>query len=180
MAYADLNTLHNPSTGVAPPASWGDQVRDNFEFFNSALNLGQWTNFSPSVLQSISVSRTVVYARYVKHGRLVLGQCALTITSNGTASQAVIVTMPVTAAVGLNTPCGVGYHYNGGANIPLITLLANTTQFGFIAGSFPVGNFYGTTANIPIPVVGGATTSTPSQLANGHSLVFTFAYESAS
>jgi len=32
MAYADLNTLHNPSTGTAPPASWGDQVRDNLEF----------------------------------------------------------------------------------------------------------------------------------------------------
>ena len=32
MAYADLNTLHNPTTGTAPPASWGDQTRDNFEF----------------------------------------------------------------------------------------------------------------------------------------------------
>lgn len=32
MAYADLNTLHNPATGTIPPASWGDQVRDNDEF----------------------------------------------------------------------------------------------------------------------------------------------------
>lgn len=27
--YADLNSLHNPATGTAPPATWGDQVRDN-------------------------------------------------------------------------------------------------------------------------------------------------------
>lgn len=29
--YVDLNTLHNPATNVAAPASWGDQVRDNDE-----------------------------------------------------------------------------------------------------------------------------------------------------
>lgn len=32
MAYADLNSIHNPATGQVAPASWGDQVRDNFEF----------------------------------------------------------------------------------------------------------------------------------------------------
>lgn len=32
MAYQDLNVLHNPSTGGVAPASWGDQVRDNFEY----------------------------------------------------------------------------------------------------------------------------------------------------
>lgn len=35
MAYQDLNVVHNPSTGTAPPATWGDQVRDNFEFLVS-------------------------------------------------------------------------------------------------------------------------------------------------
>jgi hypothetical protein len=32
MAWADLNSLHNPATGTSPPATWGDQVRDNFQF----------------------------------------------------------------------------------------------------------------------------------------------------
>jgi hypothetical protein len=32
MAYVDLNTIHNPTTGTAAPATWGDGVRDNFEF----------------------------------------------------------------------------------------------------------------------------------------------------
>lgn len=34
MAYADLNTIHNPSTGAAPPATWGDQARDNDEYLH--------------------------------------------------------------------------------------------------------------------------------------------------
>lgn len=32
MPYVDLNTIHNPATGTAAPATWGDQVRDNGEF----------------------------------------------------------------------------------------------------------------------------------------------------
>jgi hypothetical protein len=31
--YADPNTVHNPSTGAVAPASWGDNVRDNLDFF---------------------------------------------------------------------------------------------------------------------------------------------------
>ena len=31
MSYVDLQTIHNPATGNVAPASWGDQVRDNFE-----------------------------------------------------------------------------------------------------------------------------------------------------
>ncbi len=30
-AVIDLNSLHNPSTGTIPPASWGDAIRDNFQ-----------------------------------------------------------------------------------------------------------------------------------------------------
>lgn len=33
MVYVDLNTISNPTTGGAAPAAWGDQVRDNDEFF---------------------------------------------------------------------------------------------------------------------------------------------------
>lgn len=32
MAYVDLVTIHNPSTGTVAPAAWGDQIRDNLEF----------------------------------------------------------------------------------------------------------------------------------------------------
>ncbi len=32
MAYADTAGVHDPATGTAAPAAWGDQVRDNLEF----------------------------------------------------------------------------------------------------------------------------------------------------
>lgn len=32
MPYVDLNTIHDPATNTAPPASWGDQVRENLQF----------------------------------------------------------------------------------------------------------------------------------------------------
>lgn len=37
-AYTELNTIHNPTTGTSPPASWGDGVRDNCDaLFNPPL-----------------------------------------------------------------------------------------------------------------------------------------------
>jgi len=33
MPYTDLNTVHNPATGTVAPATWGDQIRTNQEFF---------------------------------------------------------------------------------------------------------------------------------------------------
>ena len=32
MPYVDTQTIHNPATGTAIPAAWGDQTRDNSEF----------------------------------------------------------------------------------------------------------------------------------------------------
>jgi hypothetical protein len=31
-AYVDPQTIHNPAAGGKPPATWGDQVRDDLEF----------------------------------------------------------------------------------------------------------------------------------------------------
>lgn len=33
--YVDPQTIHNPSAGGKPPATWGDTVRDDLEFFAS-------------------------------------------------------------------------------------------------------------------------------------------------
>ncbi len=32
MPYSDLVTIHDPATGTTPPVSWGDAIRDNFEY----------------------------------------------------------------------------------------------------------------------------------------------------
>ena len=33
--YVDPQTVHNPATGTSPPASWGDTVRDNQQYFST-------------------------------------------------------------------------------------------------------------------------------------------------
>ena len=33
--YVDPQTVHNPTTGTSPPASWGDTVRDNQQLFST-------------------------------------------------------------------------------------------------------------------------------------------------
>jgi hypothetical protein len=33
--YVDPQTVHNPTTGGSPPASWGDTVRDNQQLFST-------------------------------------------------------------------------------------------------------------------------------------------------
>ena len=33
--YVDPQTVHNPTTGASPPASWGDTVRDNQQLFST-------------------------------------------------------------------------------------------------------------------------------------------------
>lgn len=182
MAYVDLNTIHNPATGTSPPASWGDAVRDNFEHFNSLLNLGQWTTPTvPTITQGVAVNKTVSHTRYVKLGRLVIGRYSFNITSSGTSANPIFVTTPVTAAFAGNIPVGSGWHFSSTAarNMPLIAALNATTTFAFITSAVADGAFYGQAANLPVPVIGGATGSMATQLLNGHSLLLQFAYESA-
>jgi hypothetical protein len=33
--YIDPQTVHNPTTGTSPPASWGDTVRDDLQYFST-------------------------------------------------------------------------------------------------------------------------------------------------
>lgn len=85
-----------------------------------------WT---PTVTQSGSVGVTVTHARYSRIGRLIVANCQLTCTGTGTGSNAVTVSLPVTAAVGGNIAIGSGYIYDASAttNYPAI-VVANTTS----------------------------------------------------
>ena len=65
MAYVDLNTIHTPTTGGKPPASYGAQIRDNFEDLHPDLQT--WT---PTVAQGATsnITKTVTRADYVQIG----------------------------------------------------------------------------------------------------------------
>lgn len=50
-----------------------------------------WADWTPTVTQSVSVAATIIYARYITIGRLVLVECRLAITGTGTAGNAILV-----------------------------------------------------------------------------------------
>lgn len=58
MAYADLNTIHNPATGTVAPASWGDQVRDNLEFLIDPPACSVYASSAQSIANATFVSLT--------------------------------------------------------------------------------------------------------------------------
>lgn len=169
MAYADLNTLHNPSTGVAPPATWGDQVRDNFEYFNTMLPQGQgvWGSHSSVVInQSVTLSRNIVYSRYHKVGRRVRAQGYATITSSGTANQAIIVSLPFNA---VQSSLGIGWFYWADAspvgNWTVMAALTSATTFGGLI-------------NATALFLGQTIAGWPNQVVSGDSILWDVSYES--
>lgn len=60
---------------------------------------GAWTDFTPTLTQIATVTKTVTYARWMRIGRLITAQCVLTITNAGTAGNPVAVGIPIAPAV---------------------------------------------------------------------------------
>lgn len=130
--------------------------------------LGQWTAYTPTVTQSITVSKTVTYSRYMKLGRTVIFECYLAITSSGTANNAITITLPATAAQA-SLPVGWFYWYSSGsaANFINPAWLTSTTSLG--------GLIHGTAQQM-----GQTQAGWPNQLVSGDSILFFAIYEAAS
>jgi hypothetical protein len=85
---------------------------------------GAWSTWSPTLTQSGTVTATTNTAAFGRWGRLIVAVFRLTVTGTGTASNAVTVSLPVTAAR-TNDYVGAGAIYdnsatlNYGANIAL-------------------------------------------------------------
>ena len=162
MAYSDLDAIHIPSAGNRPPASWGVQVNANFDavYDDVLAKLGAWSTYTPTWTQSATITKTTVRNEYVKLGRFVSGVVQLSASSAGTASNAIKVTTPVTAKWASNQPIGVGYHYQGTTNVPILVYLDSTTTFSFLY-SGNLGGAYGTAAIWYPTAAGTNSTYTP-------------------
>lgn len=92
---------------------------------------GALTSWTPTVTQSGSVTVTVTAAYYQRVGRWVQGGFELSVTGSGSASNAVVLSVPVTAAGAARTPVGGGQIYDTSAatNIVGILCLGSTTTF---------------------------------------------------
>ncbi len=128
MPYSDLNLTHNPATGTVAPATWGDQIRTNQEFFidppacsvfhSATVNATSGTpgplladseNFDNDAMHSTVTNNSRITAvtagRYLVTGIAEfssnsLGYRQMNLRKNGTTSIAGIRQQPLTDAVG--------------------------------------------------------------------------------
>lgn len=155
------------ASGTGDLALTGAPVTINSVDVSTAL--GQWTDYTPTVTQSVTVSKTVTYSRYVKLGRTVIFEFYLVATSSGTATHALTVTLPVTAAQSA-LPVGMFYWYTTvGTDLNYVNpaYLASTTTMG--------GIIHGATT-----VFGNTQAGWPDQVVSGDSLLGFIIYEAAS
>lgn len=90
---------------------------------------GVWTTWTPTLTQSGTVTATVTRARYMRIGKTIHFYASLAVTGTGTASNAVTVSLPVTAAAsGFMVPGGghIG-DVSAALNYPGLTWLQSTT-----------------------------------------------------
>lgn len=168
MAYTDLDSLHTPTAGNRPPASWGAAVNANFDHYNDYYGsmVGAWTTFTPTLTQSNTPTKTVTYASYLKLGRMVTGHVVMTVTSAGTAANPIIVGLPVAMAGTGNLVIGSGWVYDASGVIGYSGALIRVTSTTAIIWAHGETNNVGADPNFA--------------LANTDQISYQFTYESAS
>ena len=119
-------------------------LRDNMDYLNQEFvaKLGQWTSYVPTWTQSATISKTVTYSRYIKLGRMVHWQFMLDPTSNGTAANNMLLTLPVNCAQAGNLNIGTALLFNGSVSIMLACVTNTASTIAFSADG--AGTFYTT------------------------------------
>ena len=135
--YVDPQTVHHPTTGGSPPASWGDTVRDNQQLFSTPPSV----KAVRTAVQSLAHNTSAALA-FTAADEWDTDSFHSTSTNN----------------TRITVPAGLGgtYHIIGQANF---SLAADSQRYGFIQlnGSTIIGSFRGPsgatsnfTASVPI------------------------------
>jgi hypothetical protein len=106
---------------------------------------GAWTSYTPTLTQSATVTKTATYAKYTRIGRTIIVQVDLAVTGAGTAANAVVVGLPVAAAItGTLKVVGVGEIYDASATLGYrgVVEIVTSTTVCFRATNTTVINAY--------------------------------------
>jgi len=91
-----------------------------------------WESYTPTLTQSVTVTKTINSARYARIQKIVTCDILLTCTSAGTAANGVVVGLPI-AASGTQRLVGTGFIYDASTaivyNVSAITASSTTVQF---------------------------------------------------
>lgn len=120
------------------------------------VHLAAWTGFTPTVTQTVSVTITVVHARYAVVGKIALVEMKLGITSSGT-SGGIVKVGAIPAAI---TPkytdafataaIGTAVIYPGSGNVRLVAVTPNsTTEWWFFADNSG-GSWFGSSPSVQL------------------------------
>lgn len=83
--------------------------------WQTVMQMGAWTSYTPTLTQNVTVTKTVNYAKFTRMGRTIHVTCFLTVTGAGTAANQVLITLPV-ASTGTIIRVGIGQIYDVSAN----------------------------------------------------------------
>lgn len=131
---------------------------------------GAWTDWTPTITQSGTVTYTDVRSAYTRFGRKIQTDGVLSVTGSGTSTNLVTVTLPVNAAsTNANTVLGAGWIFDSSAS---------QYYFGIWVPNSA------STAKLQITSVGGSAAyaglaSFTAGLASGDVVTFQFTYEAA-
>lgn len=117
MPLTDLNTIHNPAAGSVAPASWGDAIRDNFEYLRTAYE-SAWTAFTPT--WSGTIGNGTIAAAYRQVGKTVEYRIKVTwgsTTTHAAATQTFSFPVARHAAYTTNHPVGTFVAHDLGVNV---------------------------------------------------------------
>lgn len=140
--------------------------RDTSDAWQTAVPLGVWTSYTPTLTQSATVTKNVSYARYQRVGRIINVTGKLVVTGAGTAANQVLVGLPVAAA---DTNGVVGVAAILDSNVPtryVLTALGSSTTTVFFVHDTGGTNAFG---------IGPAVT-----LAVNDEILYSITYEAAS
>jgi hypothetical protein len=105
--------------------------------------LSAGTDFTPTLVQSGAVTKTVNYARYTKIGRYVLVNYYLTVTGSGTGANVIFLGLPLAAATSGLACVGTGMVFDSSASTfwhgPAIVATSTTVKFA----AYNAGNYLG-------------------------------------
>ena len=107
-----------------------------------------WENYTPTLTQSATVTKTIVIARYCQFQKTIIGQLVLNATSAGTAGNAVQIGLPIAARTA-GAVLGSGYIYDSSTNTiyggPFYAFSGTT-----MAMFYQTGNPWGISPNIAL------------------------------
>jgi hypothetical protein len=97
-----------------------------------------WVDYTPTLTQGVTVTKTVVQARYCQFQKTVIGQVLMNVTNAGTAGNAVLVGLPLSARA-VNGMSAFGYIYDANVNVMYnltgVVSTGTTLQFYYQTGN---------------------------------------------